>query len=215
MILDFAFRTYCEHRSAMPEACTQRFLSSTYRSGYASLKNFYVRASGLYLSALATVLNAKSRINSGMKRVSLLFLLLATPALAASYQEILSSGFTQISSKPKPFLLFGEGTHDSSAQYLYLEKLISKGHPGISFVAFEISSEHQNQFDLLLTARESEISALTMQLTKTSQLIENETQRRAFQDVLKTVWEMNRLRIQKGDAPGSSFIKSWQLSRLT
>ena len=45
IILDFAFKTYCELR-------------------YASLKNFYTRTSNLHLRVLATVLNAKSQIIS-------------------------------------------------------------------------------------------------------------------------------------------------------
>ncbi len=62
IIRDIAFKFYCDNQSAALLQRTRRFLSSTYRPGYASLKNFCARFTSLHLACLATNLNAISRI---------------------------------------------------------------------------------------------------------------------------------------------------------
>ena len=52
---------------------TRRFLSSTYRPGYASLKNFCARFTSLHFACLATNLNAISRIIAKQKNLLLHF----------------------------------------------------------------------------------------------------------------------------------------------
>jgi len=68
---DIAFKFYCDNQSAALLQRTRRFLSSTYRPGYASLKNFCARFTSLHLACLATNLNAISRL----KYLGLIYLL--------------------------------------------------------------------------------------------------------------------------------------------
>ncbi len=58
---DIAFKSYCDNQSAALLQRTRRFLCSTYRPGYASLKNFCARFTSLHLACLATNLNAISQ----------------------------------------------------------------------------------------------------------------------------------------------------------